>query len=106
LGRLSGRSDVVFGVTIAGRPAELAGAEQMVGLFINTLPLRLRLAPGQPLSALMRQAQAAGSELMAHGYLGLSEIQQLAGLDGGLGGSPAGLVATLLVFENYTVHRV
>ena len=106
LGRLSGRSDVVFGVTIAGRPAELAGAEQMVGLFINTLPLRLRLAPGQPLSELMRQAQAAGSELMAHGYLGLSEIQQLAGLDGGLGGSPAELFDTLMVFENYPIDRV
>ena len=46
LGRLSGRSDVVFGVTVAGRPAELAGVEQMVGLFINTLPLRLKLAAG------------------------------------------------------------
>ena len=52
---------MVFGVTIAGRPAELAGVEQMVGLFINTLPLRLRLAPGQPLSELMRQAQAAAA---------------------------------------------
>ena len=45
LGRLSGRDDVVFGVTVAGRPAELAGVEQMVGLFINTLPLRMRLPP-------------------------------------------------------------
>ena len=71
LGRLSGRSDVVFGVTVAGRPAELAGVEQMVGLFINTLPLRLKLAAGQPLSALIRQVQASGSELMAHGTLGL-----------------------------------
>ena len=41
LGRLTGRDDVVFGVTVAGRPAELAGVEHMVGLFINTLPLRL-----------------------------------------------------------------
>ena len=45
LGRLSGRDDVVFGVTVAGRPAELAGVEHMVGLFINTLPLRMRLPP-------------------------------------------------------------
>ena len=44
LGRLTGRADVVFGVTVAGRPAELAGVEQMVGLFINTLPLRMRAA--------------------------------------------------------------
>ena len=45
LGRLSGRDDVVFGVTVAGRPAELAGVEHMVGLFINTLPLRMQLPP-------------------------------------------------------------
>ena len=44
LGRLTGRDDVVFGVTVAGRPAELAGVEHMVGLFINTLPLRMRAA--------------------------------------------------------------
>ena len=50
LGRLSGRDDVVFGVTVAGRPPEIAGIERMVGLFINTLPLRLKLAPSQPLS--------------------------------------------------------
>ena len=43
LGRLTGRADVVFGVTVAGRPPEIAGIERMVGLFINTLPLRLRL---------------------------------------------------------------
>ena len=57
LGRLSGRDDVVFGVTVAGRPAELAGVEHMVGLFINTLPLRMRLPPQLPLSELLRQTQ-------------------------------------------------
>ena len=49
LGRLTGRDDVVFGVTVAGRPPEIAGIEQMVGLFINTLPLRVRLPAGKPL---------------------------------------------------------
>ena len=43
LGRLTGRNDVVFGVTVAGRPPEIPGIESMVGLFINTLPLRVRL---------------------------------------------------------------
>ena len=57
LGRLSGRDDVVFGVTVAGRPAELAGVEQMVGLFINTLPLRMALPPQLPLSELLRRTQ-------------------------------------------------
>ena len=51
LGRLTGRDDVVFGVTVAGRPPEIAGIETMVGLFINTLPLRVKLPPGKPLLA-------------------------------------------------------
>ena len=55
LGRLTGRDDVVFGVTVAGRPPEIAGIESMVGLFINTLPLRIKLPPGQPLLALFRR---------------------------------------------------
>jgi non-ribosomal peptide synthase protein (TIGR01720 family) len=97
LSRLSGRSDVVFGVTVAGRPAELAGVESMVGLFINTLPLRLRTEPGEPLAALLRRVQASQSESMEHQYLGLSEIKQLAGV--------GELFDTLLVFENYPVDR-
>jgi len=62
LGHLTGRDDVVFGVTVSGRPAELAGVEQMVGLFINTLPLRVRLHPGEPLGALLAGMPAATSK--------------------------------------------
>ena len=97
LGRLTGRDDVVFGVTVAGRPAELAGSERMVGLFINTLPLRLALPASLPLIDLLRQTQARQSELMAHQHIGLAEIQQAAGL--------GELFDTLLVFENYPVDR-
>jgi non-ribosomal peptide synthetase component F len=97
LGRLSGRDDVVFGVTVAGRPAELAGVEHMVGLFINTLPLRMQLRPELPLAALLRQTQDSQSRLMAHQHLGLAEIQQAAGV--------GDLFDTLLVFENYPVDR-
>ena len=97
LGRLTGRSDVVFGVTVSGRPAELPGVENMVGLFINTLPLRLRLPPQQRLIDLLRQTQQQQSELMAHQHLGLSELQQLAGV--------GELFDTLVVFENYPVDR-
>ena len=97
LGRLTGRDDVVFGVTVAGRPAELAGSERMVGLFINTLPLRLQLQASLPLLDLLRQTQQRQSELMAHQHIGLAEIQQAAGL--------GELFDTLLVFENYPVDR-
>ena len=95
LGRLTSRDDVVFGVTVAGRPPELAGIERMVGLFINTLPLRVRLAPSTPLLELLKQVQESQSRLMAHQHLGLSEIQGLAGL--------GELFDTLVVFENYPV---
>ncbi|HSB25045.1 MAG TPA: condensation domain-containing protein, partial [Burkholderiaceae bacterium] len=97
LGRLTGRDDVVFGVTVAGRPAELAGVESMVGLFINTLPLRLAVSPGEPLAELLRQTQERQSQLMAHQYVGLAEVQQAAGL--------GELFDTLMVFENYPVDR-
>ena len=97
LGRLSGRDDVVFGVTVAGRPPEIAGIERMVGLFINTVPLRVKLPPATPLIDLLRELQESQSRLMAHQHLGLAEIQGLAGL--------GELFDTLVVFENYPVER-
>ena len=86
---------MVFGVTVAGRPPEIAGIETMVGLFINTLPLRVKLPPGKPFVALIRDLQERQSRLMAHQHLGLAEIQALAGL--------GELFDTLTVFENYPV---
>ena len=97
LGRLTGRDDVVFGVTVSGRPAELSGVEQMVGLFINTLPLRMRLSPGLTLAELLHDTQERQSALLAHQHIGLGEIQQAAGI--------GELFDTLLVFENYPVDR-
>ena len=97
LGQLCGRQDVVFGVTVAGRPAELAGVETMVGLFINTLPLRAKLLPEQPLGAFLQELQERQSSLMAYQHLGLAEIQVLSGL--------GELFDTLVVFENYPVDR-
>ena len=93
LGRLTGRDDVVFGITVAGRPPEIAGIESMVGLFINTLPLRVKLKAEQPIAALLTQLQDSQSRLMAHQHLGLAEIQGLVGL--------GELFDTLVVFENY-----
>ena len=97
LGRLTGRDDVVFGVTVAGRPPEIAGIERMVGLFINTLPLRIKVPASKPLLELFQEVQDSQSRLMAHQHLGLAEIQGLAGL--------GELFDTLVVFENYPVER-
>ncbi|MGW5861005.1 amino acid adenylation domain-containing protein [Streptomyces sp. NPDC055239] len=93
LARLAGRGDVVFGATVAGRPPELPGADSMIGLFINTLPVRVRLDGSQPLLDLLRELQDRQSALLAHQHLSLSEIQQLAG--------PGASFDTLLVYENY-----
>src|SRR5258708_35784461 len=62
LGRMTGRDDVVFGVTVAGRPSEIAGIESMVGLFINTLPLRVDLAPAKRLLDLLKQGPDSHSQ--------------------------------------------
>nr|BAV56271.1 lesB [Lysobacter sp. RH2180-5] len=97
LAHLSGHDDVVFGATVSGRPAELAGMERMIGLFINTVPVRLRLQPGESLQALAQRLQSEQGALLEHQHLSLPEIQKLAG---------AGeLFDTLTVFENYPVDE-
>ncbi|MDT0387742.1 amino acid adenylation domain-containing protein [Streptomyces sp. DSM 41921] len=90
---LTGRDDVVFGVTVSGRPPELPGVDTMVGLFMNTLPLRVRLRPAEPLAEFLRRMQAEQTRLIDHQWVGLAEIQRWAG---------AGeLFDTAMVFENY-----
>ncbi|MFJ8795269.1 amino acid adenylation domain-containing protein, partial [Streptomyces sp. NPDC102462] len=93
LARLAGRTDVVFGATVAGRPAELPRVESMVGLFINTLPVRVRLSGAQPVADLLADLQRRQVALMAHQHIGMSEIRQLAG--------PGAGFDTLYVYENY-----
>ncbi|MFD5086391.1 non-ribosomal peptide synthase/polyketide synthase [Kitasatospora sp. NPDC058406] len=97
LARLTGRDDVVFGATVSGRAPELPGIEGMVGLFINTVPVRVRIAPGQTLSALLAGLQEQQAAMAAHQYTGLAEIQQLVG--------HGELFDTLTVFESFPGDR-
>ncbi|WP_160310998.1 non-ribosomal peptide synthetase, partial [Streptomyces sp. 150FB] len=97
LGRLTGLTDVVFGTTVSGRPPELPGVETMVGLFINTIPVRVRLDPGRSVLDVFARLQDDQSRLMPHQHLGLSEIQKTAGL--------TDLFDTVVVFENYPVDE-
>ncbi|WP_344318171.1 amino acid adenylation domain-containing protein, partial [Streptomyces javensis] len=99
LGRLTGRDDVVFGTTVSGRPAEIPGVESMVGLFINTVPLRLRMDPREPVSALLGRLQEEQARLLDHQHLGLVEIQRLAGIGSGE------IFDTTTVFENYPLDE-
>ncbi|MGX1567697.1 condensation domain-containing protein, partial [Streptomyces sp. NPDC055509] len=93
LARLTGKDDVVFGMTVSGRPAEIPGIEQMVGLLINTVPVRVRLDASQSLTELMGRVQEEQARLSDHQYLGLTDIQRAAG--------QGELFDTLYVFENY-----
>jgi Condensation domain len=81
LSRVVGRFDVVFGTTVSGRPPELPGVESMVGLFINAIPVRVRLNPAESLMGLLHRVQDEQSQLLDHQYLGLTEIQREVGVD-------------------------
>ncbi|HET9379809.1 MAG TPA: amino acid adenylation domain-containing protein, partial [Streptomyces sp.] len=94
LGRLTGRSDVVFGGTVSGRPAEIDGVESMVGLFINTLPVRVRLDAAEPVGDMLARFQQQQAGLMSHQHLNLPDIHALAGASGEL-------FDTITVTENY-----
>ncbi|MFL6332078.1 MAG: amino acid adenylation domain-containing protein [Pyrinomonadaceae bacterium] len=100
LSRYSGEEDVVFGVTVSGRPAELVGIETRIGLFINALPLRVSVSGVEALVPWLRQLQRRLTELRQYEYSSLSQIQ-------GWSEVPKGqqLFDSLLVFQNYPVDR-
>ncbi|MGV9287535.1 amino acid adenylation domain-containing protein [Streptomyces sp. NPDC003719] len=79
LGRLLGRDDVVFGATTAARPAELPGSEDIVGLLMNTVPVRVRLDPARPVGALLTGLQEQQAGLRPYQHLGLTEVQRSLG---------------------------
>ncbi|MCE3554391.1 amino acid adenylation domain-containing protein [Pseudonocardia sp. RS11V-5] len=80
LGGLAGRTDVVFGATVAGRPPELAGSDRSIGMFLNTVPTRVRLDHAETVGALLRRVQAERTPLVEHEHTGLAEIQRATGL--------------------------
>ncbi|MFF9672031.1 non-ribosomal peptide synthase/polyketide synthase [Streptomyces eurythermus] len=96
LSRYGGGTDVVFGTTVSGRPAELPGVTSMVGLFINTLPTRVRVDGSRPLPEWLREIQTAQSEARRHDFVSLAQIQSWSELPGG-----TSLFDSLVVFENY-----
>ncbi|MCX4970736.1 amino acid adenylation domain-containing protein [Streptomyces sp. NBC_00654] len=79
LARLAGRTDVVFGSVVSGRPADVPDVERMVGMFINTVPVRVRLEGGRPMLDMLQDLQRRQAALTEHQYLGLSKIQRLVG---------------------------
>jgi hypothetical protein len=92
---LTGQHDVAFGTAVSGRPAELAGVDSMVGLFINTVPMRARISAATTVADLLDQLQDFYNRTVEHQHLALAEIHRLSGHEQ--------LFDTLFVFENYPV---
>ena len=97
LSRLTGRQNVVFGATVAGRPAGLPGAQHIVGLFINTLPVIAKMPGDARFGDWLRAMQAASVASHEHAHTPLYDIQRWAGASGD------GLFDSIVVFENYPV---
>jgi amino acid adenylation domain-containing protein/non-ribosomal peptide synthase protein (TIGR01720 family) len=96
LSRYSGEEDVVFGATSSGRPPALSGVESMVGLFINTLPVRVQVESETELLPWLMQLQQQQVEREQYSYSSLSEIQRKSEVPPG-----SSLFESIVVFENY-----
>ena len=94
--RYSGEEDVVFGQVVSGRPPALPGVEAMVGMFVNTLPARVRVDAAEPLAAWLRRLQESQLARQDFEHTPLSQIQRWSEVPAG---SP--LFETLYAFENY-----
>ena len=90
-----GGDDVVFGAVVSGRPPQLDGVDGMVGLFANTIPVRVDIDTDQPLRNMLSQLQSAQIALLDGHHLGLAEIQRAAGT--------GELFDTLMAYESYPV---
>ncbi|MFS8098762.1 amino acid adenylation domain-containing protein [Lentzea alba] len=101
LATMTGKKDVVFGATVAGRSAEVEGVENIVGALINTVPVRITLRADETAGELLRRVQDEQHGLIAHHHVGLAEIQREAGL-----GQLFDTVTTLEAWPESTVDDV
>ncbi|WP_448110476.1 non-ribosomal peptide synthase/polyketide synthase [Pseudomonas lini] len=99
LQRYTGKNTVAFGATVAGRPADLPGVEQQIGLFINTLPVIASPRAEQSLNSWLQAVQAQNLALREFEHTALFDIQRWAGQGG------EALFDNILVFENYPIAQ-
>ena len=93
---LTGQRDIAFGTTVSGRPTDLPGADSMVGLFINTVPVRARLDPYTTTESLLAQLHDVHIDTLDHDHIALADIHRITGHES--------LFDTLFVYENYPVE--
>jgi bacitracin synthase 3 len=95
----NGKNDVVFGIVVSGRPSEIDGVESMVGLFINTIPVRIRFKETAKFSDLIRQVQEESIKGAAYQYFSLADIQAQTVLK-------QNLLDHFLTFLNYPIGEL
>ncbi|QIS09297.1 non-ribosomal peptide synthetase [Nocardia arthritidis] len=95
LAELTGGNDIVFGATVSVRPPEIPHVRRMVGMLVNTIPVRIRLEPAEEIGELLARVSREQGALIAHHALGLNDIQAVAGV--------GALFDTATVFESYPV---
>ena len=100
LGRHTTTDDVVFGSTVSGRPPELEGIESILGMFINNLPVRLRMPPAAGLTSWLTELQGRLTEMRLLEWTAPEQIQEWCDLPAGLR-----LFDSLVIFQNYPVEE-
>jgi amino acid adenylation domain-containing protein/non-ribosomal peptide synthase protein (TIGR01720 family) len=100
LSRYSGRSDVCFGATVSGRPADLPGADAITGIFINTLPVRLAVPDQESVLDWLHAGQRAQADARRFDYVSLTDIARWSDLPAGTNPFDA-----IVVFENYPINE-
>ncbi|MEU3229308.1 amino acid adenylation domain-containing protein [Nocardiopsis alba] len=75
----TGGDDIVFGSTVSGRPPEIDGVDSIVGVFFNTVPVRVRVRPAETVRDLLVRIQGEQADLLAHHHVGLADIQGAVG---------------------------
>ncbi len=96
LSRYGGGDDVVFGTTVSGRPADLPGAEHMIGMFINTVPTRASVPSGARVADWLRAVQDAQAEARRFDFVPVSRTRACSAVPEG-----TNLFDSMVVFENY-----
>ncbi|TCN17538.1 non-ribosomal peptide synthetase [Mesobacillus foraminis] len=99
LQKLNDTRDVMFGSVVSGRPSEIQGVERIVGLFINTIPVRISSADGETLSGLIKRVQEGFMAAGNYDYLSLADIQQH-------GEASGALFDHIMAFENFPVNSI
>jgi hypothetical protein len=99
LSRYSGQADVVFGAIRSCRRSTVEGVESMVGLFLNTLPVRVRVRPESPLLPWLAELRAQSIAVRSHQHTSLMQVQQWSDVPKGIP-----LFESIVVFENFLLH--